>query len=124
MASLPELLQDHFLAPRCSGPLEGADGLGRAENSACGDELALGLWMEGAGVRQARFQARGCSAVIAVASWLCEQLGGRTLAEVEGFHRPRPIAAAGGLPAHALHAQSVVQRALDGALRSLSARYP
>ncbi|HVS08687.1 MAG TPA: iron-sulfur cluster assembly scaffold protein [Planctomycetota bacterium] len=121
---LPSLLRKHFLEPVGAGSPEGADARGGAANSACGDRLELGLWLEGSRVARARFQAGGCSALIAAASLVCERLVGVPAAELADIDPRAWLREAGGLPRRGAHAGLVVQRALAEAVRGLPARYP
>lgn len=122
--ALPPLLRRHFLDPRCAGPLEGAELRGSASNEACGDRLELGLWLAHGRIAKAAFQARGCSALIAAASVVCERLEGSTCADVRGVDLERWLHEAGGLPPRGAHAAGVVGRAWQAAVRGLQDRYP
>ena len=124
VAALPPLLKAHFLHPRQVGDPQGADGLGRAENQACGDRLELGVWVGEGRVSQVRFRAEGCSATLAAASLVSTALDGATLEQANALDCAALIASAGGLPPAKRHAAQVVARALAGALADLRARYP
>jgi NifU-like protein involved in Fe-S cluster formation len=109
-------LAGHFFAPRNAGSLEPPRRVGRAENAACGDVLELHLRVEAERLAAARFQARGCSALIASASLVTQAVQGLTLAEARGLDLAGLVAAAGGLPPRGQHALAVVARALEQAL--------
>ena len=111
-------LRAHFERPRHAGDLPGASHLGKAENPVCGDSLWLRLRVEGGRIKRAAFRAQGCSALIAVASLVTEQLHGRTAAEAAALDVDRLVAQAGGVPPGKEHAPSVVRRALLEALGS------
>lgn len=124
VAALPPLLKAHFLAPRHAGDPCGAEGLGRAENQACGDVLELGIWAAGGRVAEVRFRAEACSATLASASLVCTALEGRSVAEARALDCEALVASAGGVPASKGHAPRLVARALSAALEDLGARYP
>lgn len=116
-ASLPETLREHLVRPVGAGEPDPAEGFrrGLAENPACGDVLVLHV-REGAEGLDVRFQARGCSAVLAVASFLCERLAGLDRAGALAFDLESEIEELGGLPRPRRHAIAVGQRALRDAL--------
>ncbi|MHC4263744.1 MAG: iron-sulfur cluster assembly scaffold protein [Planctomycetota bacterium] len=118
MPELPETLRPHLTAPTHVGDLDPPCVEARGENAACGDELVLrGACRDGR--VELRFRARACSAVIAVASYVLEELEGRPLAEIAAFDVEAAIDAAGGLPRHRQHATRVVGRALAEVVRQL-----
>ena len=115
---LPPTLRDHFDHPRYVGRLDPPAVCGQAGNAACGDDLRLWIRVDAGRVVEAAFQARACSAVIAVASLVTEALYG---ADVETARELDPhglAAAAGGLPGRKSHACDVVRRALESALEA------
>jgi len=118
---LPPFLKPHFLAPKRVADPSRASHRGESENQACGDRLELGLWVQGGRVERACFRARGCSAVIACASWVCDRLEGQSLEQLEKLDVGALLAEAGGLPATGAHAARVVERSLRGALASQGA---
>ena len=70
-------------------------------------------------VAQATFQARACSAVIAVASLVTEALQGLEVGEARALDPAALTEAAGGLPGPKTHACGVVRRALSAAFEAL-----
>ncbi|MBI1381438.1 MAG: hypothetical protein GC161_10165 [Planctomycetaceae bacterium] len=120
---LSEILRGHLLEPRGAGAFvasePGAVATGRAENPPCGDELLLHLRLRPDGLLEARFQAKACSGVLAVASLVCGALAGRSQAEAGALDLARLVADAGGLPPTRQHALGVVTRALERALAQL-----
>ena len=71
-----ETLLDHFRHPRNKGELTGADSVRRGSNPRCGDEVEIGLFVEGDRITQVRFRGRGCSICIASASMMTETVAG------------------------------------------------
>ena len=120
---LSEILRAHLREPRGAGAFlaseAGAVATGRAENPPCGDELLLHLRLGPDGRLEARFQAKACSAVLAVASLVCEGLAGRTQEAARDLDLAQLVADAGGLPPTRQHALGVATRALERALAQL-----
>jgi nitrogen fixation NifU-like protein len=112
----------HFRIPRGVGKLAPPATSGRAENQACGDSLELWIAVDDGRITQARFQVRGCSSVIAMASLACEQLGGRTPDEAAQTDWRALAAGAGATPRDLAHAPQVLTRALTEALAAHRSR--
>ena len=72
-----EVLLDHFHHPRNKGDLAGADITRRGSNPRCGDEIEVGLELDGDRIARARFRGRGCSVCVASASLMTEAVSGR-----------------------------------------------
>lgn len=121
MARLPPVLEQHFREPRHGVPAPAGAQVGRSENSACGDLLELGLVLDGERIDSATFQARACSATIAVASLVASALESLTVEEARSFDVAAAVSGAGGLPPTSRHAIDVVRRAL---LAALAQPYP
>jgi nitrogen fixation NifU-like protein len=115
---------DHFRHPRNTGVLEGAEAVGKAVNSACGDVLHLYLQIEDDHVRAARFQTFGCAAAIAAGSCLTEMVTGRTLDELRGLRRQDVVDALGGLPPMKVHCSVLAEDAIRAALEDFGKRRP
>ncbi len=111
---------DHYRNPRNTGVLEGADAVGKAENSACGDVLHLYLQIEEGRVRAARFQTFGCAAAIAAGSRLTEMVTGLTLDELRGIRRQDVVDALGGLPPMKIHCSVLAEDAIRAALEDFA----
>ena len=93
---------DHFRNPRNAGDLAGATAIVEVSNPACGDVLRLAARVENGRILETRFLCRGCATSIACASFLTEQVSGRTLAEAQSLTQNTLSEALGGLPAAAL----------------------
>jgi NifU-like protein involved in Fe-S cluster formation len=123
MARLSEILTKHLFAPRYSGVLPSNSAVeGRGENPACGDVLVIYLDLAQDGSLKAAFQARGCSAVIAVASLVTEAVYGGTVASAAALSVKGLVDEAGGLSRMQGHAVRVAGRALQVALDRLALR--
>jgi NifU-like protein involved in Fe-S cluster formation len=118
MKELPDLLAEHLRAPRLAGRPAAPHREGRGENRACGDVLQL-YAVESAGRLELRFEGRACGAVLATASYVCQELSGATVERARSFDVAAAVADLGGLPRHRQHAAAVVQRALAQVLAAL-----
>ncbi len=69
-----ETLLDHYRHPRnrSDGPIAGADAVARGANPRCGDEVEIGIFMQGDLIRDVMFRGRGCAICIASASMMTE----------------------------------------------------
>jgi nitrogen fixation protein NifU and related proteins len=106
-----ERLIDHFKNPRNVGHLAAPALTVELENPACGDLLRLSALLEDGIVKEAAFQARGCTATIACGSALTEWLPGRSKAELAGMSAQMIVGriedAVGGLPQTSKHAAAL-----------------
>jgi nitrogen fixation protein NifU and related proteins len=86
-----EIILDHSRKPRHPGRLEDAQVEVRHYNPVCGDELVLGLRLDGERVAAVAVDAKGCSISQAAASVMSEQVLDRplpaALEEAEAFRR-------------------------------------
>lgn len=82
------LVQEHFDRPHNAGRFEPGPGVieasaGRAEQ---GVAFHLSARAIGGTLEAVRFEAYGCPHCIAAASWLSDQLSGRTVEDLERWH--------------------------------------
>jgi nitrogen fixation NifU-like protein len=110
---------DHFSNPRNAGDLADATASVEVSNPACGDILKLAARVENGRILEVRFLCRGCTTSIACASFLTEQISGRTLAEAQSLTRDSLSEALGGLPAATLHGAQLAAEALAALLSKL-----
>ena len=84
-----ETLLRHYRQPhyKCDSALTDADVVRRGANPRCGDEIEVGLYLDGEVLREVKFRGRGCSVCIASASLMTEAVKGRTVAEAEDLFR-------------------------------------
>lgn len=92
----PEVI-DHFTNPRNCGRLAAADVTAFVGNPVCGDQILLTARVRDDEISEVTFEAFGCSAALAVASILTEQLDGMALADVAVLDPDRVADWAGGL---------------------------
>jgi nitrogen fixation NifU-like protein len=76
-----EIILDHHRKPRNPGRLDGARVEVHHYNPVCGDELTLGLRLDGDRVAAVAVDGKGCSISQAAASVMTEQVAGRPLGE-------------------------------------------
>jgi len=111
----PQIL-DYFEHPRHAGEIEDPDIVVEWENPACGDILRLTARVREGRFAEVRFRAKGCVAAMACASWLTEQMTGKTRADLSRLRREDLVEALGGLPAESQHASHLAMDALQTAL--------
>lgn len=83
-----EEIFDNLLAQsrtsRFRGVTGDADLVGRGRNPLCGDEIQLGMMLDGELVRELHFDGPGCIVSQGAAAMLCERVSGRRIEEVVG----------------------------------------
>jgi nitrogen fixation protein NifU and related proteins len=94
---------DHFRNPRNAGELPSADATVEVTNPVCGDLLKLAARVDGGRIVEVRFLCRGCTTAIASASFLTEQLLGKTPADAHGVTAESLSADLGTLPPATFH---------------------
>jgi nitrogen fixation NifU-like protein len=113
---------DHYQNPRNVGALEGADAVGIAENSACGDVLHLYLQIRDGHVTAASFKTFGCAAAIAAGSMLTEMVKGSSIEEICKYTKQDVVDALGGLPPMKVHCSVLAEDAIKAAIEDLNLR--
>ena len=120
-----DLVWDHFDHPRHAGALDehsSAVGTGRVDNPFQGDVIELQIEVTAQGViAAARFKAHGGVATLAAASLVTEWLEGRPLAETAAIDH-RAIATALDLPAAAIPAAVLAEKAIQAAVADYAAK--
>jgi len=79
-----DALMDHYRNPRNRGGLERSTAVGRGSNPLCGDQVEVGVRLEGGRLREVVFRARACAICTASASLMTEALQDCGEAEAEG----------------------------------------
>ncbi|MBC8946190.1 iron-sulfur cluster assembly scaffold protein [Xenorhabdus indica] len=78
-----EIITDNFCNPDCQGYLKNPDIQLKLGNSVCGDKVDIDLSLNNEGyINEARFQAWGCTASLAMSNQFCRQVQGKTLTEI------------------------------------------
>lgn len=78
-------LLEHFHNPRNKGELVDADITRRGSNPRCGDEVEVGVYLQGDRLAQVKFRGRGCSICIASSSMMTEAVRGRSRNEAQSL---------------------------------------
>lgn len=115
-----EEVMDHFTNPRNMGELEGADGVGKVGNPACGDVMQLFLKIkEDNGhdvIKDIKFKTFGCAAAIATSSKITEVAEGLSLEEALEVENEEIADELGGLPKLKMHCSVLASDALKEAI--------
>lgn len=82
-----ELLMDHYYHPRNKGDLKDADVVKRGSNPRCGDDIEVGIHLQGETLDKVNFRGRGCSVCIASASMMTESVEGKSRQQVEDLYQ-------------------------------------
>lgn len=106
--------------PKNIGELFGADSVGTAGSSDCGDMLRIWIKFRKENGRKiidrATFQTFGCQTALAVASVATDLIVGKTAQEVLSFSGMELAAQLGPLPPMKIHCAQLVESALRNAL--------
>lgn len=75
-----DTLLKHYKQPhnKCSDGLAGADIVQRGSIPRCGDDIEIGLYLDGDFIEQVKFRGRGCSVCIASTSMMTEATSGQS----------------------------------------------
>ena len=114
-----EAVLDHFRNPRNAGELPDATATVEVSNPVCGDILKLSARIVDGQIAEARFLCRGCTTAIACASFLTEELRGRTPAEARGITAEFLSHSLGGLPPATFHGAQLASDAVTALLKKL-----
>ena len=113
-------IDDAISNPQNLGEMSGADAVGTAGSSDCGDMLRMWIKFRDEGGRKvidkATFQSFGCQTAIAVASVATEMIKGKTSEEALALSGPELSATLGPLPPMKIHCAQLVEGALKNAL--------
>ena len=77
-----EIILDHYRHPRHRGAVDPADVVVEADNPLCGDQIDLSVRFSGDAIAAIGFEGSGCSISQAACSMLCDEVSGRSRAEV------------------------------------------
>lgn len=117
---MSDKIEDAILNPQNLGEMSGADAVGTAGSSDCGDMLRMWIKFREDGGRKvidkATFQSFGCQTAIAVASMATEMIKGKTAGEALAMSGADLSAPLGPLPPMKIHCAQLVEGALKNAL--------
>ncbi len=118
-------IDDAISDPKNLGEMTGADAVGTAGSSDCGDMLRMWIkFREDDGrkvIDKATFQSFGCQTAIAVASMATEMIKGKTPEEALALSGSELSAPLGPLPPMKIHCAQLVEGALKNALEGTEA---
>lgn len=116
IGSYNQVVMDHLKHPRNKGEMENPDGVGEAQNPACGDTMRLFIRVEMDRIAEAKFLTFGCGAAIASSSITTEMIKGRTIEEVLMISDQAIAEALGGLPPAKIHCSVLAEKAIHAAI--------
>ncbi len=111
-----QVVMDHLKHPRNMGEMESPDGVGEAQNPACGDTMRLFIKVETDRITDAKFLTFGCGAAIASSSITTEMIKGRTIEEALMISDAVIAEALGGLPPTKVHCSILAENAIRAAV--------
>jgi nitrogen fixation NifU-like protein len=110
------IILDHLKHPRNMGEMEEPDGMGEAQNPACGDTMRLFIKVEADRIIDAKFLTFGCGAAIASSSIATEMIKGKTIIEALTISNQVVAKALGGLPPTKMHCSVLAEQAIKAAV--------
>jgi nitrogen fixation NifU-like protein len=116
IGSYNPIVIEHFTHPRNMGEMENPDGVGEAQNPACGDSMRLFIRVEENRIIDAKSLTFGCAAAIASSSITTEMIKGKTLEEALLISNQMVTDALGGLPPTKIHCSVLAELALNAAV--------
>ena len=122
-----ERVMDHYRRPRNRGPMENADGTGRAGGGECSDTLTIRLRVAGERIVEARFECEGCPPTVACGSMITELAAGKDLDEAAAIAGESVCDALGILAPEYRHcgdlaAEALANAIMDHVVRSIEGR--
>ncbi len=116
IGSYNRVVMEHLKHPRNMGEMEKPDGVGEAQNPACGDTMRLFIRVEAGRIVNATFLTFGCGAAIASSSMTTEMIKGKTIEEALMISDRMIDKALGGLPATKAHCSVLAEKAIRAAV--------
>jgi len=114
--SYNQIVMEHLKHPRNMGEMGDPDGVGEAQNPACGDTMRLFIKVETDRIIDAKFLTFGCGAAIASSSITTEIIKGKTIEEVLMISDQVIAEALGGLPPTKVHCSILAEKAIHAAV--------
>ena len=110
-------VMDHFLNPRNSGEIEGADGVGEVGNVKCGDIMRIYVKIDENDIlTDVKFRTFGCGSAIAASSIATEMLIGKSIEEALEITNKDVVNELGGLPVVKVHCSVLAEQAFKMAI--------
>ncbi len=113
---------ERFLKPKHLGEIKNADGVGKAGNPCCGDEMMMYIKVKDGKIKKASFHTYGCVAAIATSDVVCEIIVGKTLEEAVAITEKEVIAKIKSLPVIKVHCSLLALEGLRSAIKDYEKR--
>ena len=110
------IVMDHLTNPRNTGEMDNPDGVGEAQNPACGDTMRLFIKVEMERIVDAKSLTFGCGAAIASSSITTEMIKGKKIEEALLISDQAIAEALGGLPPAKIHCSVLAEKAIRAAV--------
>ena len=116
IGSYSSIVMDHLTNPRNTGEMDNPDGVGEAQNPACGDTMRLFIKVEMERIVDAKSLTFGCGAAIASSSITTEIIKGKKIEEALLISDQAIAEALGGLPPAKIHCSVLAEKAIHAAV--------
>lgn len=112
-------VMDRFQNPRNSGGMHGANSIGQAGNSACGDIIKMYFKINDSGIiENAKFKAFGCCVAIAAADITCDLVKNKTIEDALKVSNKDVIGILGDLPLHKIHCAILAEESIRATIEN------
>lgn len=121
---------EHFMHPRNVGRIENPDGVGKAGNLVCGDEMEIYIKVKKSKTKKIdddiiediKFETLGCAAAVATSSMITELAKGKKLKDALKISRGDVADGLGGLTPIKIHCSNMAAEALHKAIEDYKAK--
>ena len=126
MDKYSDKVMKHFLSPQNVGRIKNPSGVGKINNSVCGDIMEMSIIVDKKNekeiIKEAKFQTFGCGAAIATSSIVTEMVKGKTLEEAEKITPNDIDSSLGQLPVMKKHCANLAIKSLKTAINDYKKR--
>lgn len=109
-------IMDIFKNPQNVGSMRGANAVGLANDSSCGDMVKIYMLIDEGNIKQVKFQAFGGAGIIAAASVSTKILTGETIDEALEFETDKIVNELGEFPEEKKYCINIIKDAINFAV--------